>query len=207
MVLAKWVCVLAVAGVTWPAVACSPVPDNRPYVERLAAEKVAFVGTVTDVSGRRVTFEVEHVFAGSALGKTTIQAAEPSTCAITFPVGKRWIYAGNLNVGPSVLLQAKAAGSLGAEGGRLKREPDEKLSVPAAWQACKSNSECVIVPAGCNYTAANTANAASLAKKAIAVVGDHRAMSCATRRDVVELGSQCVSSKCGSWLVDYTVRP
>ncbi len=203
----KAIALAAASAASVHAFACSPAIDNRSYVERLGAERLAFVGTVTAVEGRKVTFEVGHVFAGSVQGKTTVDAAEPSTCAIAFQVGQRWIYAGSYTTSPSVLLQNNAPGAVVSGEGRLRRSDDERLALPADWQACRESSECVIVPAGCSYTAANKVHAAEAARKAVSVAGDHRAMSCATKQNVLELGSQCVASRCGSWFVDIRVRP
>ena len=189
-----------------PAMACSPVPDSRSYVVRLAAEKLAFVGTVTAVSGRKVTFEVAHTLSGSPEARRTIEAAEPSTCAIAFEVGQRWIYAGNFTTNPSVLLKRGASGPLG-DGGRLVRSRDERMGMPEAWQSCKVTNECVAVQTGCGETAANAVNAGRAQKKAIAVFGDHRAMACASTSGVLRLGAMCVASRCGSWSVDLNVMP
>jgi hypothetical protein len=187
--------------------ACSPVADNRSYGQRLAAEQLAFVGTVTAVQARKVTFVVAPVFAGSAEGKKTIQAAEPSTCAISFQVGQRWVYAGNFTTSPSVLLKTAASGPLGGDGGRLVRLDDARIGPRPEWQTCQSNAECVAVPAGCGHTAANIGNAGAAGKRAVAVLGDHGAMECATKDGVVSIGAQCVSSRCGNWVLDLNIRP
>jgi hypothetical protein len=207
MKLRTAVALAAASAASVQAFACSPAIDNRSYVELLGAERLAFVGTVMAVQGRKVTFEVGHVFAGSVQGKATVDAAEPSTCAIAFQVGQRWIYGGNYTTSPSVLLETNGSGPLSDGAGRLRRSDDERLVLPAAWQACRASSECVIVPAGCSYTAANKARAAEVARKAVSIVGDHRAMECARRQDVLDLGSQCVASRCGSWFVDLSIRP
>jgi hypothetical protein len=201
----KAVSLAAVCAASVEALACSPAVDNRSFSERLGAERLAFVGTVASVQGRKVTFDVGHVFAGSVQGNVTVEAAEPSTCAIDFQVGQRWIYAGNDKTSPSVLLQKNGSVPIGYEGGRLRRSDDERLTLLAEWQACRANGECGIVPAGCSYTAANKAHAGSAEKKAISIAGDHRAMSCARRQNVLELAPQCVDARCGDWYVDLSV--
>ncbi len=69
-------------------------PDERPYSQRLADAPLAFVGTVTSMSGLRITIAVHHAINGSPGSSTTVEALPPSTCSIVFAVGQRRLYAG-----------------------------------------------------------------------------------------------------------------
>lgn len=188
--------------------ACSPPVENRTYAQRLSAEPVSFIGTVTSVADRGVTFAVHHVMSGPATSAQVIEAAEPSTCAISFAVGQRWLYAGNLTVSPSVLLVERAAVLPASDLGRLRRVVDEQLRMPSRWQACASNSQCVTIPVGCDLTASNLEHAAQARAHSIKVAGNPQTLQCAFEADVQQLGSpQCIRSKCGQWVVDSRVRP
>lgn len=191
-----------------PAGACSPVVDNRSYGERLAAEQLAFVGVVTAVQGRKVSFEVAHTIKGADQKIRVIEAATPSTCAISFAAGQKWLYAGNMTFSPSVLLRAETSKATGTEPERFQRSDDKRLGLPAGWQACTSNEQCVPVTGGCISTAANVANAESARRRAIEVAGDPRALECARKQDVATIvAPQCVQARCGAWVIDYNVRP
>lgn len=60
-------------------IACTVPQDLRPYSQRLADEPLAFIGTVTSVSGLRVRFSVHHAIKGSPRTTTTVEALSPST--------------------------------------------------------------------------------------------------------------------------------
>lgn len=92
---------------TCPA-ACTGPQDLRPDSQRLAEARLAFIGTVTAVSGQRVTFAIHHVINGTPGPSTTVEALSPSTCSSAFTVGQRWLYAGLTTSQPSVLLKADA---------------------------------------------------------------------------------------------------
>lgn len=193
---------------TAPAHACSAPQDLRPYAQRLADAPLAFVGTVTAVAGLQVTFTVHHPINGSPGTSATIDALPPSTCSISFAVGQRWLYAGPATSQPSVLLRADARSASSSEFGRLQRVDDARAQLPPDWQACTQSARCEPVPVGCQQTAANSANAAAARAQAIRVVGDHRAMECATApAEIQHIGPQCVAGRCGHWVLDYRIRP
>jgi len=193
---------------TPPAHACTTPQDLRPYAERLADAPLAFVGTVTAVAGLRVTFTVHHAIKGSLAALTTIDALPPSTCSISFAVGQRWLYAGPATSQPSVFLRTDATSASPSDFGRLQRVDDARAQLPSDWQTCTQSPQCEPVPIGCQRTAANSANAAAARAQAIRVVGDHRAMECATGpAEIQHIGPQCVAGRCGHWVLDYRVRP
>jgi len=190
------------------AIAFTVPQDQRPYSQRLADTPLAFIGTVTAVSGLRVTFAVHHAIQGAPGTSTTIEALSPSTCTIAFTVGQRWLYAGPATSQPSVLLQADARSARSSDFGRFQRVDDARARFPSDWQSCTQNSQCEPVPIGCQQTAANSANAAAARAHAIRVVGDHRAMECATGpAEVQHIGQQCVAGRCGHWVLDFRLRP
>lgn len=189
-------------------IACTVPQDQRPYSQRLAVTPLVFIGTVTTVSGLRVTFDVHHAIHGSPGSSTTIEALPPSTCSIAFAVGQRWLYAGPATSQPSVLLKADANSATSSDFGRFQRVDDARARFPSEWQSCAQNAQCEPVPIGCQRTAANSANAAAARAQAIRVVGDHRTMECATgSSEIQHIGPQCVSGRCGHWVLDYRIRP
>lgn len=131
------------------AIACTVPQDQRPYSQRLADTPLAFIGTVTAVSGLRVTFAVHHAIQGAPGTSTTIEALSPSTCTIAFTVGQRWLYAGPATSQPSVLLQADARPARSSDFGRFQRVDDARARFPSDWQSCTQNSQCEPVPIGC----------------------------------------------------------
>lgn len=114
--------------------ACTVPQDLRPYSQRLADAPLAFIGTVTSVSGLRVTFAVHHAINGAPGPSTAVEALTPSTCSIAFAVGQRWLYAGPATSQPSVLLLANARSTPANDFGRLRRVDDNRALFPAAWQ-------------------------------------------------------------------------
>lgn len=186
------------------AIACAVPQDERPYSQRLADAPLAFIGTVTSMSGLRVTFAVHHAINGSPGPSTTVEALSPSTCSIAFAVGQRWLYAGPATSQPSVLLVANARSSSTTDFGRLRRVDDAQARFPASWQACTANAQCEPVPIGCQRTSANAANVAAARAQSTKLLGDHRAMDCATPPvEIQPLASpQCVASRCGHWFLD-----
>ncbi|NUZ08703.1 hypothetical protein [Piscinibacter koreensis] len=193
---------------TAPALACTTPQDLRPYRQRLVDAPIAFVGTVTAITGLRVTFTVHHAINGSPGSSATIDALPPSTCSVSFAVGQRWLFAGPATSQPSVLLQADARSARSSDFGRFQRVDDARARFPSDWQSCTQNSQCEPVPIGCQQTAANSANAAAARAHAIRVVGDHRAMECATGpAEVQHIGQQCVAGRCGHWVLDFRLRP
>ncbi len=191
----------------WSAMACSVV-DGRPYSQQLESAPLAFVGTVTSVMGPNVTFAVHHAIAGNPGAFTTVKADPPSTCAISFATGQRWLYAGPAAKHPTQLLLARTLGVADTEFGPLRRVDDARAELPSAWQACSSNTQCVPVRIGCRVTAANAAHASEAQAQAILKVGDHRAMECSSPpAEVLPLGKpQCVAARCGSWVLDMRPR-
>jgi hypothetical protein len=188
--------------------ACTVPQDLRPYSQRLTDTPLAFIGTVTAVSGLRVTFAVHHAIQGAPGTSTTIEALSSSTCTIAFTVGQRWLYAGPATSQPSVLLQADARSARSSDFGRFQRVDDARARFPSDWQSCTQNSQCEPVPIGCQQTSANSANAAAARAHAIRVVGDHRAMECATGpAEIQHIGQQCVAGRCGHWILDFRHRP
>lgn len=189
-------------------IACSVPQDLRPYSQRLADAPLAFIGTVTSVSGLRVTFSVHHAIKGSPGTTTTVEALSPSTCSIAFTVGQRWLYAGPATSQPSVLLKADARAVLPSDFGRFQRVDDARARLPPDWQSCSQSAQCEPVPIGCQRTAANSANAAAARAHAIRFAGDHRAMECATGPEEIQhVGPQCVGGRCGHWVLDFRIRP
>lgn len=184
--------------------ACTVPQDLRPYSQRLTDAPLAFIGTVTSVSGLRVTFAVHHAINGSPGTTTTVEALSPSTCSIAFTVGQRWLYAGPATSQPSVLLIANARSTPETDFGRLRRADDARAQFPAAWQSCTVNAECKPVPIGCQRTAANAASVADARAQSTKTLGDHRAMECATPpEDIQPLAApQCVAAQCGHWFLD-----
>ena len=184
--------------------ACTVPQDLRPYSQRLADAPLAFIGTVTSVSGLRVTFAVHHAINGSLGTTTTVEALSPSTCSIAFAVGQRWLYAGPATSQPSVLLIANARSTPATDFGRLRRADDSRAQFPAAWQACTVNAQCEPVPIGCQRTAANAANVTAARTQSMKILGDHRAMECATPPEEIQplASPQCVASRCGHWFLD-----
>ncbi|HOX69168.1 MAG TPA: hypothetical protein PKV56_15010 [Burkholderiaceae bacterium] len=186
------------------AIACAVPQDERPHSQRLADAPLAFIGTVTSMSGLRVTFAVHHAINGSPGPSTTVEVLSPSTCSIAFAVGQRWLYAGPATSQPSVLLLAKARSAPATDFGRLRRVDDARAQLPAAWQTCTANAQCEPVPIGCQRTSANAANVAAARAQSTKLLGDHRAMDCATPPvEIQPLASpQCVASRCGHWFLD-----
>ena len=184
--------------------ACTVAQDLRPYSQRLADAPLALIGTVTSVSGLRVTFAVHHAIKGSPGTTTTVEALSPSTCSIAFAVGQRWLYAGPATSQPSVLLLAKAHSAPATDFGRLRRVDDARAQLPAAWQTCTANAQCEPVPIGCQRTSANAANVAAARAQSTKVLGDHRAMECATPPEEIQplASPQCVAARCGHWFLD-----
>lgn len=184
--------------------ACTVPQDVRPYSQRLADAPLAFIGTVTSVSGMRVTFAVHHAINGTPGPSTAIEALTPSTCSIAFAVGQRWLYAGPATSQPSVLLLANARSTPANDFGRLRRVDDTRAQFPAAWQACTANAQCEPVPIGCQRTAANAASAVAARTQSTKVLGDHRAMECATPPEEIQplASPQCIASRCGHWFLD-----
>lgn len=184
--------------------ACTVPQDLRPYSQRLADAPLAFIGTVTSVSGLRVTFAVHHAINGSPGTTTTVEALSPSTCSIAFTVGQRWLYAGPATSQPSVLLFANARSRPATDFGRLRRADDTRAQFPAAWQACTVNAQCEPVPIGCQRTAVNAANVTVARAHSMKILGDYRAMECATPPEEIQplASPQCIASRCGHWFLD-----
>lgn len=184
--------------------ACTVPQDLRPYSQRLADAPLAFIGTVTSVSGLRVTFAVHHAINGSPGTTTTVEALSPSTCSIAFTVGQRWLYAGPATSQPSVLLIANARSTPATDFGRLRRADDARAQFPAAWQSCTVNAHCEPVAIGCQRTAANAASVTAARAQSTKTLGDHRAMECATPPEEIQplASPQCVASRCGHWFLD-----
>lgn len=184
--------------------ACTVPQDLRPSSQRLAETPLAFIGTVTSVSGLRVTFAVHHAINGAPGSSTTVEASPPSTCSIAFAVGQRWLYAGPATSHPSVLLIANARTTPATDFGRLRRADDARAQFPAAWQDCTANAQCEPVPIGCQRTAADAANVTAARAQSMKILGDHRAMECATPpQEIQPLASpQCIASRCGHWFLD-----
>jgi hypothetical protein len=184
--------------------ACTVPQDLRPSSQRLAETPLAFIGTVTSVSGLRVTFAVHHAINGAPGSSTTVEASPPSTCSIAFAVGQRWLYAGPATSHPSVLLIANARTTPATDFGRLRRADDARAQFPTAWQDCTANAQCEPVPIGCQRTAANAANVTAARAQSMKILGDHRAMECATPpQEIQPLASpQCIASRCGHWFLD-----
>jgi hypothetical protein len=112
-------------------IACTLPQDQRPYSQRLAVTPLVFIGTVTTVSGLRVTFDVHHAIHGSPGSSTTIEALPPSTCSIAFAVGQRWLYAGPATSQPSVLLKADANSATSSDFGHFQRVDDARARFPS----------------------------------------------------------------------------
>lgn len=198
----------AIALVVWmpvSAAACEDGAATMPYAERLKKAPIAFVGTVSEVRGSRFLFKVHQVIAGTVDEEVVVGALPPSTCAISFAVGQRWLYAGPEAGGASRLLIRNASQVPASDFGPLQRLDDAWGGFPAAWQACTTHAQCERVVIGCKTTAANTASAQQAQDRAIKVYGDHRAMSCAsTSADMLHLPRPlCVAERCGVWVLDY----
>ena len=187
--------------------ACSEVQDGRTLIQRLNDERTVFVGTVTGVSGRAVTFDVQQGIRGEVGRVVSIEALPPSTCSIAFAVGQRWLYAGPSAGGPSVLLMANSAGKGPGDFGRLVRVDDSKVRVPDSWQQCSKSDQCVPAFYGCTGTSVLRERAPDAVRMGREIFGDERAMNCVRRADVAALGALCVANRCGMWDVDYRKSP
>jgi hypothetical protein len=126
--------VLVATVLATPALACSYMPDERPWAERIGEEPVIFVGTVADIEDASaenckrhstmgggkvqpvdlcnpldtasglVVFEIETPIRG--IGTTTHVAGQGqgADCGIIFETGQRWLFAGTFIGGPSQML-------------------------------------------------------------------------------------------------------
>jgi len=120
---------LALGALAQSALACSFMPDERPWEERLADEPVIFVGKVLSVLSREamqamdrgvcgpddaaastlmgdrdgncVIIRVEQKIRGVKSKTFEVPQGQGADCAIFFDVGQRWLFAGNFIGGPS----------------------------------------------------------------------------------------------------------
>jgi hypothetical protein len=181
-----------------PADACRYDPntiDRRPLAARLAEALVAFIGTVSGVRpDGMVEFHVEHVLHGVTDGERFFVKVENSSCDRRFLPGERWLYGGTTLFHPGVLL----VGGRSHAGPALVRAEDSKLAFAAQWQACKSDSECSVLPYGCTATAVNKGFLPVATERAWKIGGDPRALDCATVQASFEK-ALCEQGKCGFW--------
>lgn len=176
--------------------ACRFVPDLRPMEARWAEVALLYVGTVVEVhdDGSSVMV-VEHLLKGSAPGRVVIPAPATS-CDSRLGKGQRWLFTNSASmVAPNALL--------GADGvGVLTRHKDAHLGLPAAWQACVADAECVLVPHGCDVTAASKRHAREAETRAWKVGGDPRAVSCENARTpTLSPRPLCEAQVCGAWSI------
>jgi hypothetical protein len=127
------------------------------------------------------------------------KTSPPSTCVIAFEPGDRWLYAGDTAEQPSVRL-GLASEATAVAMGRLRREDDGQLSLPAQWQACTADAQCVVLTYGCARTAVNAAREAAARAK----IGKTTGVGCKGAVANVEPlpNPLCVASRCGTWVID-----
>lgn len=193
----------AIALLSAPALAlagCAQVADKRSLMQRLAESRVAFIGTVKAVGIDSVRFAVEHAFNGAAARELAVARPAPGGC-FDFAVGDRWLYAGARAGDPS--LRLGRADETGPDAiGRLRRSDDARLQLPARWQACESDSQCVAIGYGCSSTAAAAPYEAEARTQAWKIGGDPRSMECSTQPATIQrIKPLCVAGRCGSWSV------
>lgn len=75
-----------------------------PSAASIAAAPVAFVGTVLDVCGSRITFKVQKSIRGVKDGKTYEVHKKETSCGIDFATGERWLFLGAETTSNSLLL-------------------------------------------------------------------------------------------------------
>lgn len=205
--VSRWAAVSIAWALSAGAQACSPTPDSRPFGERLRAAKLAFIGEVEGVSGRTVTFQVQHALVGKPQGeRISVEMGSPSTCSIQFVKGQRWIFGGVNTYDPSLRLDvgSNAKRVDGDAVGRMRREDDRHLKMPDEYKSCETDSQCTYLPYACSTTAVNK-NTVEAAKKHVfgtMRVARPEVVSCATEKGARVDGAGwalCRAKRCGSW--------
>lgn len=198
-------------GACMAAQACKPVADNRPFYERLRTAPLVFIGKVVSVEGRKAIFEVEHALIPASNEKRiVVDLPQPSTCAIAFEAGQRWLFGGTFGFNPSVRLDIGPAGQrLDADAvGRLRREDDKRLALTPQLTSCESDGQCSFLGYDCSQTAVNRerlkdANAHVFGGKR---AGHPTTVSCVAPDQSKGGGIPwplCHAKKCGSWGVVF----
>lgn len=189
------------------SMACSEVPDNRTFGEKLKAAKVAFIGEVESVRGRTVTFRVDHALTANVEGaRATIEMAPPSTCAIEFVKGQRWIFGGVNSFDPSLRLDVGPNGARqdADTSGRLRRQDDSRLQMPPEFTRCEGDRQCTPLAYACSTTAVNVDQLAAAKKHVFGKMGVARpeVVDCAIDRSGRVVGAEwflCRAKRCGLW--------
>lgn len=167
-----------------------------PFEELLAKAPLAFVGKVESVKGDWVVFTVEHAIKGAAQGaRVEIKALPPSTCAVTFVKGQRWVYGGPSAADPTYpLFNASDASPMAG----LARQDDSKFKPEPVWQACSADAQCKSVDLGCSSSAANAGGVLGL--RGLAEKSGAASRRCDKRQDIIDFATPwCVEKVCGRW--------
>ena len=193
---------IALVAAAAPASAgCSQLPDKRSLMERLAEAPLAFIGTVKAVGNGAVRFAVEHAFGGVSDREVAVPRPAAGGCVFAFAVGDRWLYAG-ARAGDASIRLGRADEATADAIGRLRRSDDARLQLPAQWQACQSDAQCVPIGYDCSSTAAAASHEAQARTQAWKIGGDPRTLDCSAPPATIQrIKPLCVAGRCGSWSV------
>lgn len=184
------------------AAACRFSLDKRPLSDRMREAPLLFVGVVSASTESSVTFDVEHPIHGNAVASQPLKIAlsmPKSSCSIRFVVGDRWLYGGDTVPAPSSHLGRADQASAEAIG-RLRRQPDASLDLPATWQLCEADSQCRSLAYGCSSTAVNGMFFEPARRQAWAKSGNPATVNCINYDPAVKLDRPlCVARRCGTW--------
>lgn len=195
---------LALALAAPGACACKFVQPTQSFSERISVVPVAFIGVVSRASESLVVFTVEHPLRGIDAKSFTLQRTGSSSCHIGFVAGERWIYGGEFQMDPSVLI-GRAEDASATTMGRLRRKDDSHLSLLVEWQGCLRSSQCVAVPAGCSATSVVSQHEPAASKRAGRNGGAPGTPECAASPASTPdfLVPLCVAGRCGAWFLDF----
>lgn len=93
---------LALLGCATPALACSYIPSEVPWEQRLAEEPLIFIGTVLMTDEREALFAVDEPIRGVERRWIEVEQGQGADCKIPFEAGTQWIFAGTFIGGPSM---------------------------------------------------------------------------------------------------------
>lgn len=97
------------------------------------------------------------------------------------------------------IFAALALLSINASAEPFQRLHDESLNLPAEWQSCTHDNQCVAIGYGCSSTAVNREFRAQAEKQAWAIGGDPRAVSCVRDEDMDHV-TKCENNRCGDFV-------
>lgn len=129
--------------------ACTVPQDLRPYSQRLAETPLAFIGTVTSVSGLRVTFAVHHAIDGAPGSSTTVEALPPSTSRASWGRGRN--AQGAMTRNSLVVVQASPKSSNAQLAMRQRATSHHSLK-------CRLRHWAARIPSGCRRSGWSLAN-------------------------------------------------